>query len=205
MNQPSLIGRVTRSSTLGFVGAIRLPEPDLPTFGAFCSAEAQRGQSHVIGLIYDIAIEDDELARQMARAEVLPPEETADAQWNRQVPIEVSALALGYRDAGRYIHTLPPQPPLTLSPIHALTEKEVVEFTERLDFLPLLLAAPNLPVDDMLAAALRAAAQARPASERRPFLLQACRAAARLMAGHLVRLENLVQGLRRQGEMGAPE
>jgi len=65
------IGRVTRCSTRGFVGAVRLPEPQWPVFGTFCRAEAQQGQSQVIGLIYDLSIEDDELARLLTFPNVL--------------------------------------------------------------------------------------------------------------------------------------
>src|SRR3972149_2772638 len=80
------VGGVTRSSTRGFVGAVRLPEPEIPVFGLFCRAEAQRGQSAVIGLIYNISIEDDAFARQVATAEGITPEQLADTRFNRQGP-----------------------------------------------------------------------------------------------------------------------
>ena len=191
----TLIGRVTRCSTRGFVGAMRLPEPDLPVFGSFCKAEAQHGQSQVVGLIYDISIEDDELARQLATAEDLPPEQLADSQKNRQVPVEYSALAVGYLDGAEFVQRIPPQPPLTLAPIRALSQDEVRLFTTRLDFIPLIFSAPNLPADDLLAAALQHAAAIRPEHERRPFLLDAAQACARLLSFDLARLETLLQNL----------
>lgn len=191
----AMIGRVTRCSIRGFVGAVRLPEPDLPSFGAFCKAEAQQGHSQVIGLIYDISIEDDEFARQMATAESLSPEQFSDHQYNRQVPVEFSALAIGYQRDDQFHYNLPPQPPLTLAPIRALTPTERMAFTQRLDFIPLILSAPNLPVDDLLTAALRQAAQDRSGSERRRFLLQAGRECARLLDRDLSRLHVVVRGL----------
>jgi hypothetical protein len=194
-DERTLIGRVTRCSTRGFVGAVRLPEPDLPVFGSFCKAEAQHGQSQVVGLIYDISIEDDELARQLATAENLPPEQLADSQRNRQVPVEYSALAVGYLNGGEFVQRVPPQPPLTLAPILALTPEEVRQFTARLDFLPLVLSAPNLPTDDLLAAALQRAASCRPEHERRPFLLEAGQACARLLSFDLTRLETLLRNI----------
>ncbi|MEW6566870.1 MAG: hypothetical protein AB1449_01650 [Chloroflexota bacterium] len=192
----SFIGRVTRCSTLGFVGAVRLPEPDLPAFGWFCQVEAQHGQSQVIGVIYDISVEDDAFARQLATAEGLTPEQLQDTQANRQVPVEFSALAVGYRNGDRISHALPPQPPATLAEIHPLAAEAVRQFTERLDFLSLILAAPEVPVDELLAAALRQAAEARPEGERRRFLVQAGRECARLLGSDLTRLEKVVRSLR---------
>jgi len=191
----AMIGRVTRCSIRGYVGAVRLPEPDLPSFGAFCKAEAQHGHSQVIGLIYDISIEDDEFARQMATAESLSPEQFSDHQYNRQVPVEFSALAIGYQRDDQFHYNLPPQPPLTLAPIRALTPAERTAFTQRLDFIPLILSAPNLPVDDLLTAALRQAAQDRSGVERKRFLLQAGRECARLLDRDLSRLHVVVRGL----------
>ena len=195
MPTPALIGRVTRCSIQGFAGGIRLTQPDMPAFGALCKAAAQQGASDVIGLIYDISIEDDELARQLAAAEMPPAELRADQQFVRPIPIEIRALTIGYAAEGRFEQRLPPQPPMTLAEIYPLAPDEIQKFTDRLDFLPLVLAAPQLPVDHLLAACLRLAALARPESARRPFLINAGRACARLLAGDLARLNQLVQNL----------
>jgi hypothetical protein len=192
---PEPIGRVTRCSSRGFVGAVRLPEPDLPAFGTFCSAETQRGQTRVIGVIYDMSIEDDELARQMASADDLSREQLADAQTNRQVPLEFSALTIGYAREGTFYYSLPPQPPLTLAAIYPLPEDELHAFTQRFDFLPLIFGAERLPVDDLVAAALRHASMTYPENQRQPYLIQAGRECARFMAADLNRLENLIRGL----------
>ena len=190
------IGRVTRCSTRGFVGAVRLPEPQWPVFGTFCRAEAQQGQSQVIGLIYDLSIEDDELARQLAASEAIRPEQLADSQANRQVPVEYRALAVGYLTGGGFTQSLPPQPPLTLAPVHRLSEAQVRTFTERLDFLPLMLGVPEIPVDDLMAAALKSAAAVRPESERRGYLVRAAAEVARLVGRDLTRLESLLRAMR---------
>jgi hypothetical protein len=190
------IGRVTRCSTRGFVGAVRLPEPEWPVFGTFCRAEAQQGHSQVIGLIYDLSIEDDELARQLAATESLGPEQLADSQVNRQVPVEYRALAVGYRTGERFVQSLPPQPPLTLAPIHRLSDADVRKFTAQLEFLKLVVAVQEIPVDDLLAAALQTAAAARPEGERRTYLVEAAAECARLVGRDLTRLESLVRSLR---------
>jgi len=193
------IGRVTRCSTRGFVGAVRLPEPEWPVFGTFCQADAQQGRSRVIGLIYDLSIEDDELARQLAATEAPRPEEIADGQVNRQVPVEYRALAVGYRRGDRFVQALPPQPPLTLAPIHRLPDADVRSFTAQFDFLKLVAAVQEFPVDDLLAAALHTAAAVRPEGERRAYLVQAAAECARLVGRDLTRLESLVRSLRPSG------
>lgn len=190
-----LIGRVTRCNIQGFAGGIRMTEPDLPTFGGLCRAPAQAERTQVVGLIYEISIEDDDLARQMAVADSPQPEARLDQQFVRPIPIEIRALSVGYFAGERAVYDLPPQPPVTLADIHSLRVDEVRRFTDSFDFLPLVLAAPEVPTDSLLAAMFRQAALSRPETERRAFLLRAGRACARLLASDLARLQNLVRSL----------
>lgn len=192
---PVLIARVTRCSTRSFVGASRLPEPDVPTFGSFCKASAQRGQSEVIGLIYDIRIEDDEFTRQIAIASDPPREQLADNRFSRLIPIEISCLSVGYRIENEFTQRIPPQPPMTLDEVYALTDDEVREFTAGLDFVPLVFAAPGLAADDLVTAALQHAARVRAKNERRGFLIEAGRVCAKYLSVDLPRLERLVRSL----------
>lgn len=190
------IGRMMRSSTAGFTFGCSVPETDVPAFGAFVRAPVQRGRAHVIGLIYDIAVEDDLFVRQIVAAADLPEAYIEDQRRNRQVPIEVSVLSIGYRnDEGMY-YGLPPQPPITLDHIHLCDGEEMCDFTGRFDYFRLVLEAPIVPADELLAAALRRAAQARPAAERADFLFRAGKELARLLAMDVVRLEYLLRRIR---------
>ena len=191
-----LIGRVTRCSTRGFVGALRLPEPNIPTFGAFCLAEAQQGQSQVVGLIYDLSVPDDEFARQIAASEAATAEQIADHQQNRQIPVEFSALAVGYRHNDEYRQSLPPQPPLPLAAINRMSSQAVLDFSERLDFLALIVNAPQLPGDELMSAALINAATVRPEDEQRRFLIEAGRQISQLLGHDIIRLDRVLAGLR---------
>jgi len=193
--EAKMIGRVTRCSTRGFVGALRIPQPEAPAFGTFCQVEAQQGRSQVIGVIYDISIEDDEFARQMAIADDAAPEHIADQQSLRQVPVEYSALTLGFEEQDQFHHHLPPQPPLTLAPVYVLPPAGVVRFSQQLDFLPLLLSVEGLPVDELLLAVLRRAAALRPEAQRRKYLVQAGRYCTRQLSGDLTRLTTLLRSL----------
>jgi hypothetical protein len=196
-NAQFVVGRVLRSSIRGFVVASRIPEPDVPIFGSFVKAEIQRGATELIGLVYDIQIADDPFIRQLALQEEPDQIALADQREIRGVPIEVGVVAVGYRDGAQIFHGLPPQPPIMLNRIFICGGDEVRAFTERLDFLRLLLNSREVPADELIVSCLRLAAQARPEPDRRPFLLNAGRELARLMGADLVRLEALLGQLGR--------
>ena len=194
------VGRVLRAGTRGFVIGCAVMQPDIPAFGSFVRAEGQRPDSAIYGLIYDVSVEDDLFVRQLISAGV-PEEVVRDQRENRQVPIEVSVLAVGARrglgDDGESIHhCLPPQPPVTLDWLYQCSDEEVRTFTARFDYFRLVLEAREVPADELLAASLRAAAAARPEAERETFLVAAGRELARLLAGDPVRLEGLLRRLR---------
>jgi len=199
MSDKSLqVGRVLRASTRGFIIGCAVMQPDIPAFGSFVRAEGQAPGSAIYGLIYDVSVEDDPFVRQFISTD--PPEEVVrDQRENRQVPIEVSVLAVGCDegdDENNIRHCLPAQPPVTLDWLYQCTGEEVGAFTARFDYFRLVLEAREVPADELLAASLRAAATARPEGERETFLVEAGRELARLLAGDLVRLEGLLRRLR---------
>jgi hypothetical protein len=196
------VGRVLRAGTRGFAIGCAVMQPDIPAFGSFVRADGLRPGSAIYGLIYDVSVEDDPFVRQFISAD--PPEEVVrDQRENRQVPIEVSVLAVGTSqglggDGARIYHCLPAQPPVTLDWLYQCTDEEVRAFTARFDYFRLVLDAREVPADELLAASLRAAAAARPEDERETFLVEAGRELARLLAGDPVRLEGLLRRLRNQ-------
>ncbi|MBI5053561.1 MAG: hypothetical protein HZB52_09875 [Chloroflexi bacterium] len=196
MTQTTTIGRLLRSSTTNYVFGCSVPEPEVPLFGAFVKAPAQRGQSEVIGLIYNIAIEDDPFVRQMIATPDLDEAYIQDQRVNRQVPIEVSVLAIGYRNGGGFTHDLPPQPPITLDRISPCDSAEIKHFTARLDYLRLILFAPDVPADELIAVSLRLATDCQPAEDRDRFLRNAGRELAKLLNRDLARLEKLLKRLK---------
>jgi len=192
------VGRVLRAGTRGFAIGCTVMQPDIPAFGSFVRADGLRPGSAIFGLIYDVSVEDDPFVRQFISAD--PPEEVVrDQRENRQVPIEVSVLAVGARqgpDDETIRHCLPAQPPVTLDWLYQCTAEEIRAFTTRFDYFRLVLDAREVPADELLAASLRAAAAARPGDEREAFLVEAGRELVRLLAGDPVRLEGLLRRLR---------
>ncbi len=152
------IGRLLRAGMTGVVSGCRVSQVDAPSFGALVRAPLN-AESDVFGLIYDIRIEDDGLVKQLVAADGVDPSVIADSRTNRNVPIEMSVLAVGYRERGRIYHLLPPRPPLSLDALYLCDEAEVRAFTtpERFGYLRLILQAGDVPAGELLAAHIKQA------------------------------------------------
>ncbi|MBW6465935.1 MAG: hypothetical protein K0B06_05485 [Brevefilum sp.] len=159
------IGRLLRSGTTGFVVGCRVNQLNAPSFGALVRVPLEAGYD-VYGLIYDIHIEDDGLVRQLITAEDVPEEVLRDNRENRNVPVEIGVLALGYEKDNRIFHLLPPRPPLSLDTIYLCSPDEIVRFTGagRFGYFRHLLRDRDKPVDELLAAHLMTARSAQAAA-----------------------------------------
>ncbi|HET7143765.1 MAG TPA: hypothetical protein VFI68_07085, partial [Anaerolineales bacterium] len=128
MTQQIEIGRLLRAGTAGFVAGCRVNQLDGPAFGALIRAPLSDNYQ-VYGLIHDIHIDDDGLVRQLVTADKVSAEVMKDSRERRIVPVEMSVLAVGYEQAGKVYHLLPPRPPLSLDVIYLCDEKDIVRFT----------------------------------------------------------------------------
>jgi hypothetical protein len=131
------IGRLLRAGTTGFVVGCRVSQLEAPSFGALIRVPVDDNYQ-IYGLIHDIHIDDDGLVRQLVTAEGIDEAVIADNRVNRNVPIEMSVLAVGYQLDGRIFHLLPPRPALSLDTIYLCSDEELT----------------GLPVGDLLAAHL---------------------------------------------------
>ena len=189
------VGRIIRSSSTRFAVGCRALRLQVPAFGSLVQVPAL-GVDQIYGLIHDVRMEDDPFVRQVAVTEHLRPEIIGDQRDNRQIPIEVGVLVVGYQRGGEIHHHLPPQPPLSLDELHTCAPAELVAFTERFDYYRLVLDNGDLPADELLAANLRYAAAAR-GSAGEDFLAGAGRELARLLAMDLYRLDAILRRIRR--------
>jgi len=158
------IGRLLRSGTTGFVVGCKVTQLSTPSFGALVRVPLDASYQ-VYGLIYDIHIEDDGLVRQLITAEGVPEEVLQDNRENRNVPVEISVLALGYEEGGKVSHLLPPRPPLSLDVIYLCSPEEMVRFTGagRFGYFRHILRDEDKPVEELLTAHLGQARQAQEA------------------------------------------
>ena len=192
------LGRVLGASTtrfsFGCQPVLAEQRQALPTFGAFIQARPGDGMA-LYGLVYNVSVADDPFVRQLVAAGIDNEEYIADQRQRRQAPIVVDALAVGYAQGGIIWQRVPPQPPATLDHIFPCNAAETVRFNARLDWLRLVLANPDVPVDALLAAALLNAATSHPPDRREAFLITAGRELARLLAMDPTRLDGILRQL----------
>ena len=168
------IGRLLRAGTTGFVIGCQVSKLDAPSFGALASVPLNGGYQ-IYGLIHDIHIDDDGLVRQLVTADGVDEAVIADNRINRNVPIEMSVLAVGYEQDGHIFHLLPPRPPLSLDVIYLCDDETTCRFTGagRFGYFRHVLRATELPVGDLIAAHVQQARQAHAGSGNAGWVSQA--------------------------------
>ena len=173
-NDAIQIGRLLRAGTSGFVVGCRVSQLDSPAFGGLVRA-ALGADYQIYGLIHDIHIDDDGLVRQLVTAEGIDENVIADNRLNRNVPLEMSVLSVGYSLGGRIYHMLPPRPPLSLDVIYLCSPEELRQFTSagRFGYFRHLLRQADLPVSELLAAHLQQAQAAHTAAGDQDWASQA--------------------------------
>ena len=161
MNDSIEIGRLLRGSTAGCIVGCKVSQIGLPAFGGLVRIPLTE-QNQVYGLIYDIHIDDDGLVRQLITAPSVSDDVIRDNRENRNVPVEISVLFVGYEQDGAVYHLLPPRPPLTLDAIYPCVHAEIAHFTRagRFGYFRHILRAADLPISELLAAHLQQAARA---------------------------------------------
>ncbi len=139
----------------------------------------------------------DPARRPVARGQDEPDEE-AIYRSNPQLPkllrTEFQATIVGHRDSDGLRQYLPALPPRIHAFVQACEPEEVQLFTQRSDFLPLLLLGSAPLADEVTAAFLRRAAAAHPDPDA--YLTTAGREVARLLGRELQRLNALLRRLR---------
>lgn len=175
------IGRLLSASSRGCVAGCQVGEP-LPAFGSMVTIDADQ-TDRIYGIITNIRIVDDGLIRQLAASRNLPEEIIQDNRLNRNVPVELSVVFIGYLAEEKIFHMLPPQPPLSLDRMRSSSEAEIREFTstEAFAYLRHLLSVEDIPPADLAAAHLLQAARMHQAAGNQQWILDAVRAAVRLL------------------------
>lgn len=158
------IGRLLRAGTTGFVVGCRVSQLNAPSFGALVRVPLDKDYQ-VYGLIQDIHIDDDGLVRQLVTAENVDESIVADNRINRNVPVEMTVLSVGYRSGGVIRHLLPPRPPLSLDVIYLCNPAELRAFTStgHFGYFRHILRGTDYPVGELLAAHLQQAHEAQQA------------------------------------------
>jgi hypothetical protein len=152
------IGRLLRAGTSGFVVGCRVTQLDAPLFGGL--VRVPLGDDYqVYGIIHDIHIDDDGIVRQLVTADHVDDAIMADNRINRNVPVEISVLTVGFQENGSIRHLLPPRPPLSLDVIYQCSSEELRKFTSAGSFgyFRHILRAKEVAVGELLASHLEQA------------------------------------------------
>ena len=169
------IGRLLRAGTSGFVAGCRSDQIDALSFGALVSVPLEN-DCQVYGLIYNIQIDDDGLVRQLVASNNLAENIIADNRQNRNIPMELGVLSVGYAERGSIYHLLPPHPPLSLESITLCDEPELRVFTSKgWGYFRHILRATELPIGELLAAHLKQAHSAHWAAGNTAWINEAIR------------------------------
>ena len=154
------IGRLLRAGIKDFVAGCKVSLSGQPFYGAMVAAPQEDGYQ-IYGLIQDIRIEDDGLVRQLVTADVDERSVIADNRVNRNVPLEMSVVCIGYQQDGQIYHLLPPRPPLSLDIIRLCGGEELRTFTSagRFGYFRHILNTEETPPAELIAAHFRFAAE----------------------------------------------
>jgi len=174
MTEKIKIGRLLRAGTSGFVAGCRVSQLDSPRFGGLVRVPIYNGYQ-VYGIITDNHIDDDGIVRQLVTADGVDETVIADNRVNRNIPIEVSVLTVGYEENGRVRHMLPPRPPLSLDEIYLCTNEEITKFTPpgQFGYFRHIIQAKDISFSEVLAAHLEQAQAAHSKSGNPSFISKA--------------------------------
>lgn len=157
------IGKLLRAENSQFVAGCRVKELETPAFGSLVKVRLE-DNTDIYGLITHILINDDSLVRQLVSGVSIPSEYTADNRYNRNLPVEIHVLTIGFAQNGVISHRLPPRPPLSLDHLFLCDQDDIRAFTAAGDhgYLRHILRLQDQPVEELLAAHL---SQAKPLHE----------------------------------------
>lgn len=203
---PARIGEVIEATTTRFTaGAYELLAA--PPFGALVRAQTRVEGMLVYGFVYEIRTGSKEPGgRALVRGRTYSGRELYDQEIYAEHPdlaevlqTEFSAITVGFTDNGRVYQYLPPQPPPVHYSVYPCADEELASFTEQTDFFRTLLFAYQIPSDELLAAAIRAAARARGGADsaaERAYLVHAGREVASLLKDDYDRLTAILRRIR---------
>ncbi|NEQ95732.1 MAG: hypothetical protein F6K30_03215 [Cyanothece sp. SIO2G6] len=199
---PVAIAEVVETSTTEFLA--QCLEPDelsyatMPPFGSWVKATDEESGNQIYGVVYHATTSPIDSVHR-ARALGLSLSELRDQQPQifAMLKTEFQAAIVGFRPSSHSEHQLvpiyqhlPPRPPQVHQAVYAGLPEEIIEFSDRLDFLRTLLTVTGAPVDSLIAATLRDIYQLRKGD--RAWLVNAGRQLSVLLKDDYDRLQTIL-------------
>lgn len=155
------VGRLLRAGMSGFVAGCRVSQLESPKFGSLVRVSLDQFLQ-IYGLIYDINVSDDGLIKQLVTVEGIERNVIEDNRQNRNVPIELSVLTVGYKEHSNISHLLPPRPALSLDAIYLCDDHEIRQFTGygKFGYFRHVFRGNDFSAADVIAAHMQAARKA---------------------------------------------
>jgi hypothetical protein len=191
---PGLIGEVVEASTTEFL-AQALELDWAPPFGAFVEVATDDALSvyGVVAHVQTAGIDPGSRAIMRGHGDV---RDERIYEENPDLPLVLRttfrALVVGFAERGSLYQFLPPRPPRLHYSVFTCPPQRVRDFTDGgLDYLQVLLTAPEVPADELLAANLRYTALTQRHGDE--FLQQAGRELALLLRADYARLTGILR------------
>lgn len=204
LESSSRIGEIIETETAFFVAeSFTLHSP--PALGRLvCVPVEATGETEALPRVYGIVCYGTTASPDPGRRAVRrSTEDVYDQAIYREHPqlrltlrTEFTARLVGYVEAGRVRHYLPPQPPPLHFSVHECSVSEVHAFTERLTYLRLLTGAVEISPEQLLAAHIRQVYRARGGDDA--WLSLAARQVAGLFKNDYERLMTVLYGIEPQ-------
>lgn len=190
------IGKLLRADASSFVAGCRVKDMQNPKFGALVKVVLEDGDE-IFGLIQNIVINDDGLVRQLVSGMSIPNEYTADNRYNRNLPVEIHVLTVGFKHNGKISHQLPPKPPMSLDKLYYCWDTEVIEFTShgRFGYFRHILRLEDKPVEELLVSHLEKARSAHWGTDEIDWYTHACQELIILLRDDYQRLARVLNAL----------
>ena len=200
------IAEVIETSTTEFLAQCLEPEDlsyaTMPPFGSWVKAMDEDSGNQIYAVVYHATTSPIDSVHR-ARALGLSLAELRDQQPQifAMLKTEFRSAIVGFRSGtnqrrevasitGQMHHYLPPRPPQVHQAVYECEHEEVIAFSDRFDFLRILLKLSATPVDSLIAATMRDIYQLRKGD--RPWLVNAGRHLSVLLKDDYDRLQNIL-------------
>ncbi|BAZ43578.1 hypothetical protein NIES4102_05790 [Chondrocystis sp. NIES-4102] len=166
---PQHIGEVIETSTTEYLAQCLEPEdlkfPVMPPFGSWIKSFDEESGNKILAVVtYVTTSPIDSVHRARALGLSLAELREQQPQIFAMLKTEFRAAIVGFEtpnqnnssdDYGRVYQYLPPRPPQIHQSVYHCDAAEVIHFTDNLDFLRTLLQVKDIPVESLVAAAVR--------------------------------------------------
>ena len=200
----SHIGEVIETATTHYTAQCLEPEdlnfPSMPPFGSWVKSFDEESGNKIYSVVtYATTSPIDSVHRARALGLSLAELREQQPQIFAMLKTEFKAAIVGYEMAqpqngngagGRVYQYLPPRPPQIHQGVYRCEAQEVIHFTEDLDFLRTLLQVRDIPVESLIAAAIREVYRLRQAN--RTWLVQVGRTLSTLLKDDYDRLRYIL-------------